>query len=346
MHRAIIAGWLLVCSCLTVPASFAETPLRACVTVPELGGLVTAIGGDQVTVTVFAKGTEDPHYLDARPSFIKVLSEADLYVQVGLDLEAGWAPLLLRSSRNPRVQPGRSGFIDASRVIEAMEIPSGPVDRSMGDVHPQGNPHYLTDPLNGLKVAALLRDRMSALRPDKQKYFAENFSDFRHRLGTAMVGPELAARYDFEKLALLQEHGRLQAFLQEQGDAEHLSGWLGKMIPHDGAELITYHKSWPYFARRFGLTIVAHLEPKPGIPPGPGHISQVIATIESRRIPVLLVEPWTGRQATEAVAKKTGIHVVRGATSAASGEEPYDYLAAMTTLIDQVAAGLEKLRHE
>jgi zinc/manganese transport system substrate-binding protein len=143
-----LLGTLFLCF-VSLPA-FAAAPLKVCATVPELGGLVRAVGGDQVAVTVFAKGTEDPHYLDAKPSFIKALSQADLFVQIGMDLEAGWAPLLLRSSRNARVQPAGRGFLDASVIIAPLEVPAGPIDRSMGDIHPQGNPHYLADPLAGL----------------------------------------------------------------------------------------------------------------------------------------------------------------------------------------------------
>jgi zinc/manganese transport system substrate-binding protein len=243
MHRfvALLLFFLGVCG-----HAQAQT-LKVCTTVPELGGLVQAVGGDQVSVTVFAKGSEDPHYLDARPSFIKSLSDADLFVQIGLDLEAGWAPLLLRSSRNSRIQPGTPGFVDASTAITPLDVPTGEVDRSMGDIHPQGNPHYLADPLNGLKVAALLRDRLTALQPGGGPVFAHNYDLFRKRLGEALVGKELAGKYDVEKLALLHQHGRLVDFLAQQGDRELLGGWIGKMLPGYGAKILTYHKSWALF---------------------------------------------------------------------------------------------------
>ena len=138
----------------------AGKPLKVCATVPELGSLVREIGGNQVAVTVFAKGTENPHFVEAKPSLIKELSQADLYVQMGLELEVGWAPVLLQNASNGKVLQGARGYLDASTVINPMDIPSGTIDRSMGDVHPYGNPHYLTDPLNGLKVAALIRDKL------------------------------------------------------------------------------------------------------------------------------------------------------------------------------------------
>lgn len=334
-----VLGFLVLS--LITPSVLRAEPIKACATVPELGNLIEAVGGDRVSVTVFAKGTEDPHYLDARPSFIRELSDADLFIQVGLDLEAAWAPLLLRSSRNSRIQPGGPGFVDASSVIEPIDIPTGNVDRSMGDVHPQGNPHYLADPLNGLKVAALLRDRLSELNPENAGVYANNYGRFRHRLGTAMVGATLNEKYEFEKLALLNQHGRLAGFLAQQNDLDHLAGWLGRLRPYSGAKIITYHKSWPYFANRFGFTIAEHLEPKPGIPPGPGHLLQVIKVIKAEQIKVLLVEPWISPQATQAIAAKTGVKVVRAATSTTPGDVLYDYIAAVDDVVTKVAKSYE-----
>ena len=331
----IVLG-LLVLSLIT-PSVLRAEPIKACATVPELGNLVEAVGGDLVSVTVFAKGTEDPHYLDARPSFIRELSDADLFVQVGLDLEAAWAPLLLRSSRNRGIQPGGPGFVDASSVIEPLEVPTGDLDRSMGDVHPQGNPHYLGDPLNGLKVAALLRDRLAELNPENARVYAHNYDRFRQRLGTAMVGAALAEKYAFEKLALLHQHGRLVDFLLQQNDLGRLGGWLGRLRPYSGAKIITYHKSWPYFADRFGFTVAEHLEPKPGIPPGPGHLLQVTKVIRDEQVKVLLVEPWISPQATRSIAAKSGIKVVRAASSTTPSDIPYDYITALDAVITKVA---------
>jgi ABC-type Zn uptake system ZnuABC Zn-binding protein ZnuA len=337
-------GWLLLLgallSCFASLPAFAAPPLRVCATVPELGGLVRAVGGDQVAVTVFAKGTEDPHYLDAKPSFIKALSQADLFIQIGMDLEAGWAPLLLRSSRNARVQPGGSGFLDASVVITPLEVPSGPVDRSMGDIHPQGNPHYLADPLAGLKVAALIRDRLAELRPEAAGLFSQRYEAFRMKLAEAMVGPGLAGKFEIEKLALLYQQGRLTDFLRQQGDPEAFGGWLGRLHPFFGARILTYHSSWPYFAERFGLVVVGQLEPKPGIPPGPGHLLEVVRTAQAQKAAVILMEPWLSRKPADLVAEKTGMRVVQAATSVAGGVEGYDYLAALEQVVRRLADGL------
>ena len=170
----------------------AVQPIEVSATVPELGSLVHEVGGDQVTVTVFAKGTEDAHFVEAKPSFIKELSQDELYVQAGMDLEVGWAPALLQNARNARILPGTRGYLDASTVITPLEVPAGPVDRSMGDVHPVGNPHYLLDPVNGLRVARLISDKLIELRPEQRGYFEERYAGFRQRLASAMVGEALA----------------------------------------------------------------------------------------------------------------------------------------------------------
>jgi len=323
-----------------LPALAAEAPLRVCATVPELGSLATEIGGENVRVTVFAKETEDPHYLDARPSFIKALSEADLFILVGLDLEVGWAPLLLKSSRNSRVQEGAPGYLDASRSIDPLEIPAGVIDRSMGDVHPEGNPHYLADPLNGLKVAALIRDRLAELRPAARDYFQLRYEDFRQRLGEAMVGKPLAKKYDFEQLALLHQHRKLGEFLEKQGDMTLLGGWLGRLRPYRGSKIITYHKSWPYLAQRFDLTVAGHLEPKPGIPHSPGYLLQVIQSARTDGVGVILMEPWLDNKAAEFVAGKIGARVVQVSTSSTRGEGSYSYLNAMDRIVRLLAEGL------
>jgi zinc/manganese transport system substrate-binding protein len=231
-------------------------PLQVAVTVPDLGSLVREIGGDQVAVTVFAKGTEDAHFIEAKPSFIKALSEADLFIQNGMELEMGWAPTLQQNARNAKILPGARGFLDASTAITPLEVPSGPVDRAMGDVHPAGNPHYLLDPINGLRVARLIRDKLVEFRPERREYFDGRYATFRQRLGAALVGDALAKKYDVEKLALLYEAGKLGDFLKSQGEESLLGGWFGLMLPYRGGKVVVDHNIWPYFARRFGISVI------------------------------------------------------------------------------------------
>ncbi len=227
--------WILIGS---MPAQSQNRPLNVVATVPELGSLAREIGGDQVNVTVIAKGTEDPHFVEARPSFIKAVNQADVFIQMGMEMEVGWAPVLLQQSRNPKVQPGRPGFIDTAKVISPLGVPTSTIDHSMGDVHAAGNPHYLLDPLRGLQVAQYLRDQFITLRPAERAVFAQRYTDFRQRMGNGLVGAELAALYDFEKLARLVAHGRLVAFLESQNQAHLLGGWFGAMAPFVGTKVV------------------------------------------------------------------------------------------------------------
>jgi zinc/manganese transport system substrate-binding protein len=314
--------------------------LRVCATVPELGSLTREIGGEHVTVSTFAKGTEDPHFVEAKPSFIKTLSDCDLYVQGGMGLESGWVPVLLQNARNGKILPGAPGYVDASIVIAPLEVPTTPVDRSMGDVHPSGNPHYLSDPLNGLKVAALLRDKLSVLQPGDAKYFSDRYVNFRQRVGTALVGEELTKKYEFEKLALLFEHGKLGDFLQSQGDAASLSGWLALMDHSFGAKVVADHNMWPYFARRFGLTIVDYLEPKPGIPPSTAHLNALVRTMKVSRVKAVLASAYYDPRYASFVAQNTGAKVVPMANQAGARPGTEEYLSMVDYNVRQVAAAL------
>ena len=332
---------LTVLACLLASASLAAEPLRVCATVPELGSLAEEVGGTEVTVTVFTKGTESPHFTVPKPSFIKALNACHAYTQIGLELEIGWAPALLQSARNTAILPGGTGFIDASEAISALGVPSGQIDRSMGDVHPGGNPHYLLDPLNGLRVAALLRDRFAALRPEAEQYFAARYADFRQRLGAALVGEALSRKYDFEKLVLLAEHGRLVDFLDSQGDRALLGGWLAAMRPHAGTKAVAEHDAWAYFAARFGLQLVAFLEPIPGVPPTTSHIGAVIGRMRAEQVGVVLTIAYYDPRYARFVTEKTGAAVVPFAHQVGARPGTGDYLSMMDYNVRRLAAALD-----
>lgn len=334
----VLSIWLVAFGLSSARAQ--QEPLRVAATVPELGSLVRAIGGDQVTVVVFAKGTEDAHFVEAKPSFIKDLSQADVYIQAGLELEVGWAPVLLQNARNSKVVPGASGYVDAASVITPLDVPTGPVDRSMGDVHPAGNPHYLTDPLNGLQVARLLRDKLSALRPEKQAYFEERYTAFRRRVGAALVGEILAQKYDVAKLALLFEHGRLAAFLQSQNEANLLGGWLGQMLPYAGTKVVADHNVWPYFTQRFGLTLRGFMEPKPGVPPTTRHLQELVQTMQAEKIGVILTTAYYDPRHAQFLAQHTGARVVAMAHQVGARPGTDDYLGMVDYDIRQLVAAL------
>lgn len=338
LRAAQVAPLLML---LTVRTGVAETtPLRVFATTADVGSLTQAVGGDQVEVTVMAKGTEDAHFVEAKPSFIKQLSQSDLYIQVGMDLELGYAPLLLQNARNARVLPGNPGYLDVSAAITPLDVPSVPVDRSMGDVHPFGNPHYLVDPVNGLRVARLIRERLARLRPEQTAQFDAGYESLRTRIATGLVGSALAQKYDAEKLAILFEHDKLETFLQQQGDAAALGGWLGALLPYHGTKVVDDHPLWPYFARRFGLVVAGHLEPKPGIQPTTSHLTDLIQQMKAGHVRVILAAPYYDPRHASFVANATGATVVYLAHQVGSREGTDDYVRMIEYNVRHLSAAL------
>ena len=240
----------------------------------DLAALVREVGGPRVQVESIARGYQDPHYVEAKPSFLLKLSRADMLVLVGLQLESGWLPALIRQSRNSKIQVGAPAYLDASTVAQVLEKPTGPITRAMGDVHPLGNPHYWLEPGNGRRIAQAIQQKLSQLDPAGAAAYAQQFQDFDRRLTIA----------------------------EKRWDAE--------MAPLNGAEVITYHNSWPNFAARFGLQVVGYVEPKPGIPPTPSHTLAVIQQIRQDNIQLILVEPYFDEKTPQAIARQTGSRVV------------------------------------
>ncbi|MBI4582869.1 MAG: zinc ABC transporter substrate-binding protein [Planctomycetes bacterium] len=315
-------------------------PLRLCATVPDLGSLARSIAGAAAEVTVFANGAEDAHYVQAKPSFIKALSRADLFIQSGLELETGWAPPLLNNARNPRILPGAAGFLDASKAIAPLEIPTGPVDRSMGDVHPLGNPHYLTDPVNGLKVARLIRDKLTELMPDKKAEFDSRFKSFQEELVAALAGEKLVKKYDAAKLALLIEREQLEEFLKKQKEEALLGGWLGAVGPFSGVKAVADHNLWPYFARRFGIQMAGFMEPKPGIPPSTRHLQELIKKMQIEKVALIYAVSYYNPRHAQFVSEQTGAKVLELAHQVGSRSGADDYLEMVDHNVKVIVAAL------
>ncbi len=322
---------LLLAALCALPAAtaFAE-PLRVVASVPDLASLLRELGGDEVEVTRIIQGPQDPHSIEPRPSFIRSLHDADLFVVTGMDLEIGWAPVLLQSARNSRIQPGTDGYADASQVIGPLEVPPPGASRAQGDLHPYGNPHYLTDPLNGLRVAGLIRDTLSELRPEQESLFRERYDAFARRLMERLVGAELAARHDPGELARAIESDGLDRFLEERSEAKLLGGWLGAVRPLRGTKAAEEHQLWAYFARRFGLVLVARLEPFPGIAPTTRHLGAVVETMKAQQVPLILTSAYFDPRHARWVAERSEARIVPLAhqSGARPGTED-DYLAAI-----------------
>lgn len=257
---------------LAIPA-LAE-PLKVVTTIPDFASITREVGGTEVDVTAMSRGYQDPHFVEPKPSFLLDLRKADLLEVVGLDLEIGWLPALLTQSRNPQIQKGGRGYLDLSAGVEILDRPTGTVDRSMGDLHAMGNPHYWIEPGNVIRVAAQVRNKLIELRPEKADYFESRYTDFKRRVNV--------------------EHKK----------------WMKIMEPFHGARIVTYHNSWPNFVERYKLQVVDYVEPKPGVPPSPSHIFNLIQKMKREKVKVIMVEPYVDLKTPQSIADKTGAKVI------------------------------------
>ena len=270
-------------------AARAQGKLNVMTTTEDLAAIAREVGGDHITVEAIARGYQDPHFVEAKPSFILKLQKADVLVVVGRELEIGWLPPLIQQSRNSKIQPGSDGYLDASLQAAILELPTGQVTRAMGDVHPLGNPHYWMDPENGKRVAKEIADKLSQFRPNDKAFFQQKLTDFNAKLDAA------------EK------------------------GWLAQMAPYKGTKVVTYHRSFPNFAERFGLDIVGYVEPKPGIPPSPQHTLDLITDMKRLNVKIVLVEPYFDLKTPNSIGRDTGAQVLVMPPSVGGVKEITDY---------------------
>ena len=270
MTRALTTAALLASLGAGTPSA---RKLNVVATTPDLAALATAIGGDAVDVKALAKPTEDPHFVDAKPSHIVTLNRADVLIEGGAELELGWLPPLLESARNDKIAPGAPGRISASQGIRLLEVPST-FDRSRGDVHALGNPHFLLDPVNVRLIGAQIAEHFAQVDPANAEAFKANLKKFDATLDTK------------------------------------LAAWQKQLEPYVGAKIVTYHNDFVYLAERFNLVVVETLEPKPGIAPSPAHLAKVIGTMRAQNARVILVQPFQNRKTAETVARQTGAQVL------------------------------------
>jgi len=306
MRLKVSVAVTLVAAVLTAWPARAQGKLTVVTTTQDLASIAQEVGGDRVTVEAIARGYQDPHFVDAKPSFILKLQKADLLVAVGRELEIGWLPPLIQQSRNAKIQVGAAGYIDASAGARILEIPQGQITRAMGDVHPAGNPHYWLDPENGKTIAHQLAQAFSRLRP--------------------------ADRVGFEQ--------RLAAFENRVSEAE--KRWAAAMAPFKGAKIVTYHRSFPNFADRFGLDIVGYVEPRPGIPPTPQHTLDLIAEMKRLNVKVVLVEPYFDLKTPNSIGQATGATVLVMPPSVGGVKEITDYVSLFDYDIKLLADALRQ----
>ena len=302
MKVRILFAALLAALSISINAGAA---IKVITTTQDLAALVSEVGGDKVTVEALAKGYQDPHFVEAKPSFVLKLHSADLLVVVGRELEMGWLPPLITQSRNAKVQPGSAGYFDASLTARILDVPTGEITRAMGDVHPQGNPHYWLDPGNGRRIALALLKKMSEMSPGDGPYFQQRYADFDRRLTQAE------------------------------------SRWRAALAPYKGTKVVTYHRSWPNFAEAFGLDVVGYIEPKPGIPPSPSHTLTLMQEMKRQGIKIILVEPYFDLKTPNAIARDTGAQVLVLPPSVGGVKEASDYLKLFDYDVNLLIAALK-----
>jgi len=304
--RALLLSTVAVVLSMATPIGAADSKLNVVATTEDLASIAREVGGDHIVVDSIAKGYQDPHFVEAKPSFILKLQKADLLIVVGRELEIGWLPPLINQSRNAKVQQGGEGYLDASSQAKILEIPQGQITRAMGDVHPLGNPHYWLDPENGKIIAREIAGKLSQLRPNDKAYFDQRVTDFTNRLTEA------------EKR------------------------WAAAMAPYKGLKLVTYHRSFPNFTDRYGLDVIGYVEPRPGIPPSPSHTLELMQEMKRQNAKIILVEPYFDLKTPNAIARETGARVVVLAPSVGGSKEVTDYFKLFDYDVNAVVAAIKE----
>ena len=278
--------------------------LKVATSLTDLASVAQFVGGKHVTAQSLCRGYEDPHFVPAKPSLMKAIQHADVFVSVGLELDAGWLPLVLPGSRNPKIQPGSKGFVDASEGVDVLEKPNGTVSRAEGDVHPLGNPHYYTDPKALEVVADHLADVFARLDPPNAAEYAANAKAFDARMETS------------------------------------LAKWAQTMAPYKGSPVVTYHKNFVYFAERFGLKQFGTVEPKPGIPPNPRYLSDLADRMKKEGVKVVLFQAYYNQDPGNQLAKRTGGTAVEIATECGGVPGTDDVFSKFDKLVSSISGAL------
>lgn len=285
--------------------SEAAAKTRIVTTLPSFADIAAEVGGDEVTARSVTQGTQDPHFVDAKPDLILMLNRADLLIHAGLGLEDGWLPPLLVGARNARIQGGSEGNLIASTLVELKEIPKDKLDRAAGDVHPGGNPHFMLDPRNGVRVARGIAERLGKIDP--------------------------AHAAEFSK--------RAETYVRKLED--RISAWNREYQPHlKGKSVVTYHRSWIYFTNWIGLNEVESIEPKPGIPPSPAHVVKLIGTIKTLGVKLVMMEPYYPKGVAEDIARKSGAKLLVLPAEVKGAPEASTYIKVFETLLASLKSAL------
>ncbi|HSR52925.1 MAG TPA: metal ABC transporter substrate-binding protein [Acidobacteriota bacterium] len=337
-----VTAWILALTAVST-MGLAKGPVKVVTTLPDYASIARSLGGDLVRAESIAKGYQDAHFVSAKPSFARLLSDADLFVSTGLDLEL-WAPTLVDKSRNPTIREGRPGYVSAASGMRLLDIPANP-NRAAGDIHIYGNPHVHTDPLRGLQIASNILTGLKNVDPAHSAQYEENFAAFKEETYKRLYGEELVRTVGGDELARLSWAGQFDSFLDANQFAgkplrSYLGGWLKQAECLNGAEIVAYHKNWIYFTDRFGLRILDYVENKPGIPPSARHVVELIEEIRSRKISALLTANYYDESAPKRIEEQTGAQAVIVPLSVGGTPEAADYWDLFDIWIRELSASI------
>jgi len=279
--------------------------IRIVTTTEDIASITTEIGRDKVEVSAITRGYQDTHYIEAKPSYMVKANRADLLIYQGLELEVGWLPLLIRGARNPQIMPGGKGLLNLSSAIVPLEVPVGEVDRSRGDIHPLGNPHYHLDPENGLMMASAIAEKLKELDPENAAGYTDNWNRFRQKLESKIIE------------------------------------WQSRLDAIPDKRVVTYHTTWSYFLHRFGIQSVGTLEDKPGVPPSPRHLADLANKMNREKIKIILAANYHETRFSELLASKTGARILSMPVSTGGVDEVTDYIGLFDYLVERMAAAFQ-----
>jgi ABC-type Zn uptake system ZnuABC Zn-binding protein ZnuA len=315
--------------------------LQVLTTIPDLRDLAAAVGGERVEATSLLQGPEDPHFVDPKPAFLTRANQADVFILCGMDLEIGYAGRIVADSRNPRIQPGAPGYCDASVQAQKIGLPAAGSDRSQGDLHAQGNPHYLLDPVNAKRAAATIRDRLKLVDSGSAAAYDQGLEAFQRRVDEAMFGPKLLGPFRAADLEELLARGLLLEFLKKRKLDGDLGGWAAELAPFAGAPFVDYHPGgMRYLARRFHLEPVGAVEEKPGVPPSPAQLARVIRLIKERHVKALVWSRYNPKANVDRIVEGSGAAAVLLAHQVGAVESARDYVSMMTANVTALRSAL------
>ncbi len=330
---------LLAAMTLAFASASESRPLSICVTMPDVESIVHEIGGDQVQVLSFCTGPEDPHIVEIRPSFVKTLNKADLLVQVGLCVEDGWIDDLFEPVKSPRVKPGGKGNLNLG--VKALVLAGKQGEGVDGSFHPEANPHYLLDPIEGCRAAREIAEKLTELRPAQKDYFEIRLKDFRRKIAAAFLGKE-HDHEDPEEVAKEFEEAAAKGKLDDLLKKHVVGGWLKRSLAHRGIVFVGDHDQWPYFAHRYGLEILGHLEPWPGAPPTTKHLRKLIGEMKEKDVKFILTAPYFDPKPAHLVNRNTGATIVPTVHQTGGRPGMEAYLDMLEHNFNAVFSALEK----